>query len=319
MSVGTDPPLIGGPAAWRGPDLVGSPEWIVELDDGQIAALIQAARQAPHEPSAHRDSPALAALADLARHTRRELVDGRGFVVLRGLPVDALTAEEIERAYWVLGRHIGIPVPQTGAGELLVHVRDQGLDYRDPHVRGYQTRAGLDFHVDGSDVVGLLCVRAARTGGISTIVSSTAIHDECVVRRPHLARLLHRPFWFDRRNGDGADSFYQLSIFGFEDGRFAMYYGRSYIESAQRGPQTDTLTVEQLQAFDLIDQLANSPELVLPMDLRPGDVQFLNNKLVMHARTSYEDWPEPERHRDMVRLWLSLGSGQPSEMVPEQH
>jgi hypothetical protein len=197
-----------------------------------------------------------------------------------------------------------------------VHVRDPGLDYTDPHVRGYQTRARLDYHVDGSDVVGLLCVRAARSGGISTIVSSTAIHDEIVRRRPDLARLLYEPFWFDRRRGDDDDSFYQLPIFGREQGRFVMYYGRSYIESAQRGANTAVLTAQQREAFDLIDHLANSAELFLPMDLRPGDVQFLNNRLIMHARTEYDDWPEEDRKRDMVRLWLSLADGQPSAMVP---
>ena len=147
-------------------------------------------------------------------------------------------------------------------------------------------------------------------------MSSTAIHDEVVSRRPDLAQLLYQPFWFDRRRGDNDDSFYQLPIFGFEEGRFVMYYGRSYIESAQRGAHTARLTSEQLEAFDLIDRLANSPEFFLPMDLRPGDVQFLNNRLIMHARTEYEDWPEPERKRDMVRLWLSLGDGRPAEMVP---
>jgi Taurine catabolism dioxygenase TauD, TfdA family len=320
VSTGTGLHPIGGPAAWRGAELVADPAWIVELTDAEVGALIDAVRALPGGPlrQEHRGAIGvpLAALAQTTAAVRRELVDGRGFIVLRGMPVDGLTIEELERAYWVLGLHVGIPVQQTGAGDLLVHVRDEGLDYTDPHVRGYQTCARLDFHVDGSDVVGLLCVRAARSGGISTIVSATAIHDELVARRPDLAELLSRPFWFDRRNGDGPESFYQLPIFGFEDGRFVMYYGRSYLESAQRGPQTDTLDARQLEAFDLVDELANSPELVLPMDLRPGDVQFLNNRTVMHARTAFDDWPEPERKRDMVRLWISLGDGRPAEMVP---
>ncbi len=321
MSAAAELHAIGGPASWRGPDQIDEPTWIVPLDEAAIDALIDAVRRLPRGPFQRDQARAigvpLVPLAPLAAMARRELVDGRGFVVLRGMPVDGLTPDELERAYWVLGLHLGIPVPQSGGGELLVHVRDQGLDYTDPHVRGYQTRARLDYHVDGSDVVGLLCARAARSGGTSTIVSAVAIHDSCVARRPDLARLLYRPFWFDRRNGDGPESFYQLPIFGIEDDRFVMYYGRSYLESAQRGPQTDRLTPVQLDALDLIDELANSPELFLPMDLRPGDVQFLNNRLVLHARTSYDDWPEPERKRDMIRLWLSLGSGRPAAMVPE--
>jgi hypothetical protein len=218
--------------------------------------------------------------------------------------------------YWCLGLAVGVPVPQTVDGLLLDHVVDLGLDIDDPHVRGYQTRSKLEYHVDGSDVVGLLCVRAAREGGISTLVSSTAIHDEIVERRPDLAALLYDDYWFDRRSGDGPDSFYAMPIFDRQLGGLATYYGRTYIESAQRGPQTGTLTSEQREALDLVDTLANSNEFVLPMDLQPGDVQFLNNWLVMHSRTDYVDWPEPERRRLMIRFWLSLGDGRPAVMVP---
>lgn len=315
---------IGGPAVWRGPDLVEiadhPADWIIPLTPEQIEALVTAAQRLLDGPFRRDDATAvgvpLPALAGLAADVRDRLVIGRGFVVLRGMPVEGLSLLEIERAYWLLGLHVGIPVAQTASGDLLVHVRDQGLDYTDPSVRGYQTRAGLDYHVDGSDVVGLLCVRAARRGGTSTIVSSAALHDEIVTRRPDLAEVLHQPFWFDRRHGDGPESFYQLRVFGFEGERFVMYYGRSYIESAQRGPQTTTLTSAQVEALDLVDQLANSPEFFLPMDLQPGDIQFLDNRVVMHARTDFEDWPEPERKRDMVRLWLSLDDGRPADMVP---
>jgi hypothetical protein len=164
--------------------------------------------------------------------------------------------------------------------------------------------------------VGLLCVRAARAGGTSTIVSSVAIHDHLVRHHPDLAAVASQPFWFDRRNGDGPESFYQLPLFGVQDGRFVMYYGRSYIESAQRGPQTGTLDEQQVAVLDAIDHLAGSAEFFLPMDLRAGDVQVLDNRVILHARTDYEDWPETERARDMIRLWLSLDDGRPADMVP---
>ena len=128
--------------------------------------------------------------------------------------------------------------------------------------------------------------------------------------------MLYEQFWFDRRSGDGPESFYQLPIFTRTTGRLTMYYGRSYLESAQRGPHRQKLTNVQLEVFDLIDALANSTKLVLPMDLQPGDVQLLDNRVIMHARTAYEDWPEPDRKRDMIRLWLSLDDGQPSPMAP---
>lgn len=314
------PAPIGGRACWLGPELVASDEWIVPLDQHQIEALIAAARRMPEGVLVSDDVEALgvplAELADLAAATRHEIEAGRGFVVLRGLPVHEMSIDELERVYWLLGLHIGIPVQQNGAGDLLLHVSDRGLDYSDPSVRGYQTSARLDYHVDGSDVVGLLCVRAARAGGTSTIVSSTAIHDHLAVHRPDVCALLHQPIWFDRRNGDGPESFYQRPIITHRAIGLNMYYGRSYIDSAQRGPQVPALTDAQIEALDLVDQLANSPELFLPMDLRPGDIQFLDNRLIMHSRTDFHDWPEPERRRDMVRLWLSLDDGAPAEMVP---
>ena len=124
---------VGGSAAWRGPALIDDPAWIVELQGDEIDALGDATRRRPPLPE----------IAATTAAVRRELVDGRGFVVLRGLPVEDMTVEECERAYRVLGQHVGIAVPQNPAGDLLVHVRDEGLDYTDPHVRGYQTRARL--------------------------------------------------------------------------------------------------------------------------------------------------------------------------------
>ena len=298
--------------------MLGRTEWIAELRPEQIDDLRRADTDLGDEAVSFgaRRRGALPSLVALSEICRSELVHGRGFIVLRGLPVEFMTASEHERALWLIGFYVGIPVRQNPAGDLLVHVRDEGRDYTDPHVRGYQTAAKLDFHVDGCDAVALMCVRAAKQGGTSTIVSAVSIHDEIVRQRPDLATLLYEQFWFDRRSGDGPESFYQLPVFTRATGRLTMYYGRSYLESAQRGPHRQKLTSAQMEAFDLIDELANSAELVLPMDLQPGDVQLLDNRVIMHARTAFEDWPEPERRRDMIRLWLSLDDGQPSPMAP---
>jgi hypothetical protein len=283
----------------------------VRLDDDHVAALVRAAdaileRGIPLR-DVQRDDVAVPAVAAELEQVLDELLDGRGFALLRGLPIDALSPQQTELVFWIIGLHLGIPISQNDAGEVLVHVRDDGLDFANPTVRGYQTRQRLDYHSDSSDIVGLLCLHPARTGGISTIVSATAVHDEMQRRQPELAALLREPWWFDRRKGDTPENFFQRRICAYDDnGRLYTHYGRAHIESAVRGPGVPPLSAEQVAALDAVDDLTNSPEFVLNMQFQVGDVQFLNNYLVLHARTDYEDWPEPERKRDLLRLWLTV-------------
>ncbi len=303
--------IAGGPAAWRGPQILDDPSWKIELTPEHVGELRAALAAVDRPGAALRDIAkedfGLPTLAPVLSGVVDELVDGRGFVLLRGVPVEELTERQAELMYWGIGLHVGIPIHQKTEDDLLVHIRDQGVDPNDPLVRGFQTNASLDYHADSSDVVGLLCIRPAKRGGVSTIVSAVAVHDEIVRRRPDLAELLHQDWWHDRRSSDGPESFFQCPIFGTnEQGRLFAHYGRAYIESAPRGPGVPALTAAQIEAMDLLDELDNSPEFVLNMDFAPGDIQFLNNYTIMHARTDYEDHPEPERKRDLIRLWLVI-------------
>lgn len=302
--------VIGGPAAWRGPEIVDSPEWKIELTPGHVEEL-RAALRGVDQPdrslrSIGRDDFPLPTLAPVLAAVQDELVDGRGFVLLRGVPVEELTERQAELMYWGIGLYVGVPIHQKGEDDLLLHIRDMGLDRNDPLVRGFQTSARLDYHADSSDVVGLLCIRPAMRGGVSTIVSAVAVHDEIVRRRPDLAEVLHERWWHDRRSGDGPESFFECPIFAEENGKLFAHYGRAYIDSAPRGEGVPDLTAAQVEAMDLLDELDNSAEFVLNMNFAPGDIQFLNNYTIMHARTDYEDYPEPERKRDLIRLWLVL-------------
>ncbi len=299
---------VGGPANWLGRE-ISDDRWRIEIDARQVAELRAAVAALAdvdlaaitaadvHVPAL---GPVLAGVVD-------ELVDGRGFVLLRGMPVGAMSEPELERLFWCIGVHLGIPIPQNDAGDVLVHVRDEGLDFSDPHVRAYQTNDVLGYHSDSSDVVGLLCVRPAMEGGVSTIVSAAAVYNAAVAARPDLADVLESTWWWDRRKADLDVSFFQRRIFAVaDDGRFASYYGRSHIESAGRGPQVPELDDRRIEALDLLDSLANDPRFALNMHFRPGDIQFLNNYKIWHARTSYVDYPEPARQRDLYRLWLTL-------------
>jgi len=300
--------VIGGPAAWRGPELAGRTDWMVRLTDAHRAELSGALAGLGEEPRPLREITAadfpLPTLAPVLSAAMADVLDGRGFVLLRGVPIEGLTEAQVELMYWGIGRHLGRPIHQKSVDDLLVHVRNQGVDPNDPLVRGFQTADRLDYHCDSSDVVGLLCVRPAKAGGQSTIVSSVAVHDELVRTDQQLADLLHEQWWHDRKTGDGPESFFRCSVFGERDGRLFAHYGRAYMESAARGAGIPELTADQVRALDELDALTNSPDFVLSMDFRPGDIQLLNNYTVMHARTAYEDHPEPDRRRDLIRLWL---------------
>ena len=230
---------------------------------------------------------------------------GRGFAVIQGVPVHGLTEEQCAVLAVGMASHIGNVVSQGVDRSRVVHVRDDGTDPARPTARSYQHRGQLGFHADPTDIVGLLCLRSARSGGHSAIVSSVAVHNALVDTHPELVGLLYDDWWFDRRTGDGPDSFYQQPIYAMDGaGRLTTRYGPDYIRSAQRGVDVPRLTAEQLRALAQVDRLNHDPRYLLTMNLSPGDLQFLNNHVILHSRTAYEDHPEPERRRHLLRLWL---------------
>ncbi|MDY7100846.1 MAG: TauD/TfdA family dioxygenase [Actinomycetota bacterium] len=301
-------PHVDGPAVWRGEDIADDPTLRLDLTDDHVAELraaLDAVRDRPLREITAEDFP-LPTLGPHLDATVDELLDGRGFALLRGVPVDDLSDDERRRIYWGIGQHLGVPISQNDAGDHLVRVRSEGLDFSNPTVRAYQTDAQLDYHSDSSDIVGLLCVRPAKEGGVSTIVSAGAVFDEAVRRRPDLLDELTGSWWWDRRKPDLATSFFSCRIFADHGGRLFSYYGRAHIESATRSPDVPELTDRQIEALDVLDAIANDPAFVLNMHFRPGDIQFLNNRAVWHARTAYVDHPEPERRRELLRLWLTV-------------
>ena len=185
---------------------------------------------------------------------------------------------------------------------------DTGDDASDPFVRLYRTAANIAYHCDAADVVGLLCLRRAKSGGASRIVSSVAVYNELLARRPDLVDRLYEPFQLDVRNEDASGALRYLPIppCRFAEGRLRTFYHSDYFRSAQRHEDVAPFSADEQTLLDLYEEIASSPELYLDMDLAPGDIQWLSNHTVLHARTQYEDWPEPERRRHLLRLWLSI-------------
>ena len=304
------------PAAWRGPEMAAHPErWTWELSAAQIAELDETVLQLDASgrdiiTMTATDAP-LPGLADRLAQLRRDLMHGIGFGLIRGLPVERYSLRQSAIAFWALGAHLGEPVSQNAGGHTLGHVRDLGFDYNKPSARGYQTAQRLPFHTDPSDAVGLLSLRTARSGGLSSITSSVTLYNAIAERRPDVARLLMQPTYRDRRDEipEGRKPWYPMPVFNVHDGRLFVSYVRSVIRKAQRFPEVPRLTPELDAALDCFDAMAGDPEFRLDITFAPGDVQFLCNYTVLHSRTQYEDWDAPEKKRHLLRLWLGIADG----------
>ncbi len=304
---------VADASAWRSADLSGDPRWIRRLGSAELAeieaALARAADRRLRVPFDREDFeiPAVAALLDEAA---AELDHGCGVQLIRGLPRADLTDAECELVYWGLGVQLGRPVSQNARGDRIGHVRDEGKSIEDPSVRSYQTRGKLDFHADKLpvDVLGLLCLRTARAGGTSRVVSATAIHDVVLEERPDLLEVLYEPFTLDWRDEEppGAAPWYRLPMFSECDGKVTSRFTTlAYFHSAARHGDEFAVTPEQDEALQFAQDVANRPEMQLAMDFEEGDVQLLNNHVTLHARDAFEDHPEPERKRHLLRLWIS--------------
>ena len=242
------------------------------------------------------------------------MINGRGFVLLRGLPVERWSVRQSATAYFGIGCYFGNARMQNGRGHILGHVRDLGRDaVKDPTARIYQTRERQTFHTDSSDIVALLCLKTAKSGGASALVSSMTIYNEMLQRRPDLLPHLFTNLCTDRRGEipAGEKPWHEIPVYNWYQGHLSAIYARRYIESARRFDEVPPLTPEQVEALDLFDALANDPEINLQMDFQPGDMQWVHNHTMLHDRTAFEDWAEPEKKRHLLRLWLATPGARP--------
>ncbi|GHB18912.1 hypothetical protein GCM10010377_05860 [Streptomyces viridiviolaceus] len=302
-----------GPSVWRGGDLANREEWILRLSSDQLAEIDSALREARRRDLTllkltAADFP-LPALAGELERIAEALEHGRGFVLVKGLPVEQPGEPAASAVFWGLGQYLGRPVPQNADGHMLGHVRDTGRSLADPATRGYQTRAELPFHTDGADLLALLSLRTPRSGGRTSLVSSAAIHNAVLDLRPDLTERLYRTYFFDRREEHAPEEPpYAAAPLAarLPGGALSMRYNRCYLESAQRFSQVPRLEPADLELFDLIDAVAASHKLRLDIDLRAGDLLLLNTHTVMHARAEFEDRDQPELKRHLLRLWLAF-------------
>lgn len=292
--------------------MAGRTDWIYTLSDADIAALGDAVKRLRSAIGNDADGLLGVTPADIDLGTFsapmsevfHQLKDGRGFQLIRGMPVSGWDRLDLAIAYWAIGLQIGTPLSNNPDGDMIGHVTDMGLDYDNPNHRGYQTSAHMLFHTDQCDVVSLLCLQTAQSGGRSKIVSAPAVHNEMIRRRPDLvAELTADMFW--TRHGEvarGEDPWYKMAVFNYLDGYLTTAGGYKHIEKGHALPGNPPLTAAQKEAFALMAEV--NEDLHLSMEFEIGDIQLLNSHVTMHSRTSYEDWPDPDRRRLLWRLWL---------------
>ena len=298
-------------AAWFGRDIKDGDGWVYRLSADEIAEIDAALRHVQSTgraiPEIGKEHFPLQRFARTLRLLQTEIENGLGIMVVRGLPRDRYSAEEMGLIYWGIGAHFGRAIAQNAQGDMLGHVRDMGRDqYKDMHARGYQTASLLPFHNDSCDIVGLCCLETARNGGLSAVTSSVSVYNALVRSRPDLVKVLMQPFYADRRGeeSEGQKPYYVTPVFIWHKGRMFNRYNRTFIDSAQRFAEVPRLTPTQLEALDAVASLCKDPAFRLDMKLERGDIQFVNNYSVLHSRTAYEDHTDESRKRHLLRLWL---------------
>jgi hypothetical protein len=336
MTQSTKRTPLGGAAAWIGAELERDQSWVRHLDAGDIAALdgaLEHMRQRGLGWSrlTRTDFPLGefgAHLADMAE----DLENGRGLALLRGLPVGRYDAEALKCIHYGLACHLGTPVYQSAKGEMIGEITDEGAaalargTLRDdsdnqPFLSSrarVQTTGALRWHTDRTDVVALLCVDQSMSGGLSQIVSAVAIHDTMLARRPDLLELLYGDIPRSRLGEEigGEAAHYMLPVFALHEGHFTTHYSRTYVEAGQKVATVPRMTDAQWEALDLLHALGH--ELGLTHRFQPGDIQYLNNHILYHGRTAYEDAPAgaPTGRRLLYRLWISMANSRP---LPASH
>ena len=315
-------PALTTSPAWVGSELAGSTDWIRPVSAAAIAewdaALAGQARRGLAWPNFGRDDFPVPTFARELDAVLDELENGRGVVLLRGIPVERYTEHELKNLYWGLGSHLGHIRYQNARGELIGEVRDEIVRYGAVRegpaadaVLGRSSRSKarssgpLRFHTDRCDVVSLLVVRTARAGGLSKVVSAVSVAAAIRERRPDLHALLYADYWRSRQGEEagGEREVYALPIFAEHAGKFTTQYSRTFVEAAQKLPDVPRLSAAQDEALDL--HAAVCEELCFAMEFRPGDLQLLNNHVVYHARTAFEDTPGVDNDRLLLRLWLA--------------
>ena len=315
---------FAGRGAWLGADLTDPGAWtyrlrsaVLEEFDEALSRIREARREIPDLSIA--DFP-LPSFRDAAADMRAELESGRGFVVITGLPLDRYSEAEATILYWGIATWLGTPIPQNARREFLFSVRDEGYDFHRQYgaagVRISRTAGAIEFHTDSSaayagytpDIVSLLALQTARSGGMTALVSAQTVHNILRAERPDCLERLYAPYYFDRRAEllPGQSATIQAPVFSCSDALSIRYFRFNLLKGHETAGVP--LSAGDREAIDVLEEVCRRRPLAVSFHMQRGDMQFVNNRFIMHSRTAFEDHAEPERRRHFLRLWLRYRS-----------
>lgn len=286
---------VSHPSAWRGTELFSSPFWSKQTPFSCFSSI------------------------DYVEHRQwfldiqDELENGHGVVLLKGADVSGISLVEFKKHFLHFCSQIGTPLSQSAKGENIFSVRDEGYAKADPRARGPNTRKKLSFHTDRCDVIGFLCLKQAKKGGENQVVSSMSLYNEVLQRRPDLLDVLCEPFYYQRHNVDlgNQQPFTRQPIFSFFNGYFASNFLRVLIERASASGEVPPMTTAQQEALDFLEDLAANPELHVKFRQEEGDILLMNNWVTYHRRTEFDDDPDIQQRRHLLRVWLAVPNSRP--------
>ena len=320
---------ITGDCVWHGADISTRHDWRFRLTDEMWYELLSATNKAERqsltwaEVGQHNFDIPLT--ADLLKKISTFLEQGPGLAKLQGLQLEQLTQAQRRIMFYGIGQNLGSPVSMSQQGMMMSDVTDEGAnsakryghvkdtddnDFLSSRARVHST-GKLRFHNDRCDVVALLCVAQAMTGGISRLASVPTIHNIMLQRRPDLLALLFANYHRSRLGEEFGDNaaWYSIPIFAQHQDHFTSHYSRTFIEAAQLNPEVEKMSAAQWQAIDLMHEIAD--EVAFETTQQPGEIQFLNNHVIFHGRTEYQDNPDTDVRRLLHRLWISMPNSRP--------
>lgn len=315
MTTGRLRQKVADGTVWYARDMQNQTNWRYQLSANHQQELLRALSLAKNddctvEEIGREDFP-LPTFAPALIDISHRLDKGAGFAVLRGIPLDGLTIEDIELLYAGLTSHLGEKVNQDTRGTLIDRVYDQNKNYDDISVRGYTTNARLTPHCDTGDLVSLLCVRPAKQGGRNNISCSMAVHNELIETWPNYLKPLYRGFFYNIR-GNGPVGKYQditshrVPVFSYHKGMLSCRYNQKAILTAQELALTEPLSDFEKRAVNKVAELAMRDDIRFDVELEAGDLSFLNNNTVLHNRDQFTDHEDEAKKRLLLRQWINL-------------
>ncbi len=311
------PTTVDTAAVWMAADLQASDDWLHTFTGNELAEL-DAALHAARTHSSDLDLSVLLpehfplpTLTVLVERVRDQLIDRHGVMLIEGFDVTPYSVDELRAIWFLLGRHIGTPVSQSWRGDVMGDVRDLGTGIGGASGRGYTSNQELSLHSDAADSTCLFFLQGSKSGGLTRLASSVAVHNEIIRRRPDRMQLLYEPMTVSWQSNQppGERGWYMQPVYGRAGDDVCCAYVPTNVTLAAQNVGAPPLTGEQIDAVNYVREVASEPQFWVERQLEAGAMLFCNNHTAFHMRTEFEDWDDPARKRHLLRLWLSLPNG----------